>query len=216
MTFGVDPAAGRVLVRLEHHSNAFAARDVGVLVAGGVKRPGGDQQIERVQRRRRHGDQRWFRGCAAARRSHPTAAARPVRRRSPPGSVSDHPWRWLLSGAGANWAVLGCAVPGENVVAEVVLRITPHTVHVVGVVLGVVELDQRDGPFNAEVMRLVDPVRSGPDEVQIILTGSADTVHLPADLLRLEPQDERLQQSVEGLPLVCSHGAAGRAPGADS
>src|SRR6478609_6708891 len=116
--------------------------------------------------------------------------------------VSSCPWRGVLSRA----------VPGEDVEPEVVLRVAPHAVHMVRVVLGVVELDQGDGTFDAEVVRLIDPVRPGPDEVQIVLAGGADPVHLPADLLRLEAKNEGLQEPVKSLALVGSHAPPCQSP----
>ncbi len=73
VALGVDPGAGRVAVGVEHDAHALAARDVGGFVAGRVKRPGGDEEVQRVQRRRDHGHEG---GAGRPRRQHHRAQPR--------------------------------------------------------------------------------------------------------------------------------------------
>src|SRR5215218_1820120 len=63
-------------------------------------------------------------------------------------------WRASTVMVGAAVAVLAGEVLHERVAAEVVRRVAPHAVGVVGVVLGVVELDDRDRSLEPVVVAL--------------------------------------------------------------
>src|SRR5947209_3441661 len=72
------------------------------------------------------------------------------------------------AGVGDGWhrVVVSEVVLHEQVGAEIVGRVTPHAVDMVGVVLGVVELDEGDRALDAEGMWLVDGGAAGPGELK--------------------------------------------------
>jgi hypothetical protein len=86
----------------------------------------------------------------------------------------------------------------QQVSAEVIGRVTPHAVNVIGSVLSVVEFYERDGALDPEVMRLCDRSTTCPGEVQFVdATGSFDAIHLGADQTRAGALDELCQEVVK-------------------
>ena len=82
----------------------------------------------------------------------------------------------------------------QKVGAEVVGRVAPNAVHVVGVVLGVIEFDEGDRALDSEVVGLVDGGATGPGEVQLSdSTGGRDAVHLEANQPRAGTMDKPCQ-----------------------
>ena len=62
----------------------------------------------------------------------------------------------------------GLIVLLQQVQAEVAIEVAPHAVDVVGVVLRVIELDEKRGGLDAVVMRLANLFASRPGEVEVV------------------------------------------------
>src|SRR5215469_8603470 len=95
------------------------------------------------------------------------------------------------AGQRENWlAVAGCVVFGEDIAAEIALRVAPHGVNVVGVALGVVVFDQEPRALDAVVMWPPRLGAAGPGEVQpagsvtgdLRLLGVGGVVREPAEV----------------------------------
>src|SRR5262252_3687865 len=77
--------------------------------------------------------------------------------------------------SGGSWLdVAGCVVPGEDVAAEIALRVAPDGVNVVGIPLGVVVFDQQPRALDAVVMRPPRLGAAGPGEMQLPGSGARD------------------------------------------
>src|SRR5262245_2454741 len=99
--------------------------------------------------------------------------------RRPPG-----PWGAPGAPCYSGGSVMGALVVGpEEVGAEVVPGIAPHGMDVVGVVLGVVVLDEERGPVQAVVVGLSRGERAGPGEEHAPETGLVQAAQfLPGQL----------------------------------
>src|SRR5260370_3668597 len=72
----------------------------------------------------------------------------------------------------------------QQVQAEIAVKIAPHGMDVIGVILGVVELHQKRRRLDAVIMALAPSLSAGPGEEQIV-AGLLDLVFAPLrDLLR--------------------------------
>ena len=69
-------------------------------------------------------------------------------------------------------------MPTQQIVSEVVLRIPPHRVHVVGSTLHVVVLDQDSGAVDTVVVTLAALRAARPRKVQLLESGLVDSLHL--------------------------------------
>jgi len=86
----------------------------------------------------------------------------------------------------------------QKVYAEIVGGVPPDAVHVVGVVLGVIELDECGRTLDSEMVGLVDRSATRPHKVQLLdAAGGYDTVRLKAGESRASALDEAGDQFVE-------------------
>ena len=86
----------------------------------------------------------------------------------------------------------------QQVVAEIVLEVSPDAVDVVGVVLGVVVFDQESRPLDAVVVRLSPLEAAGPREADLVDARLEDLAQVVTGQLRTQPfrveDDDRVQQ----------------------
>src|SRR6266571_3969859 len=98
-------------------------------------------------------------------------------------------------------AVAVLVVRAEEVGAEVAGRIVPHGVDVVGVVLGVVELDQHGRPVDPIVVAVTRLDRPRPGEVQALDAGFRDPPQLGVGQIGAHVPRVLLDQAQELLSL---------------
>src|SRR4051812_37493761 len=79
-------------------------------------------------------------------------------------------------------------VLAQQIPAEVAVEVAPNRMHVIGLRLGVVTLDQEGGPLQPVIKRFVDPQTPPPGEANRV---EAPLPPLPQPLLRQGPRQPR-------------------------
>src|SRR5438105_622842 len=94
--------------------------------------------------------------------------------RTPPDSIATVQHRQRVQQRQRSSLMVPVVVLSEQVFAEIVGGVTPDGVDVVGVVLGVVKLDQERRPVHAVVMPLPRLHDAGPGEMNLLEPGFVD------------------------------------------
>ena len=102
---------------------------------------------------------------------------------------------------------LAAIVLGQCVVAEVGGEIAPYRMDVVGAVLGVVVLDQRRRPVDAEVIGLARSERAGPREAEAVEALLHHALLLAGDEVGRQRRQESLHQGLDALARGAIHDA---------